>query len=106
MAITRSPYPPAANDDVPFDLQLAIANTAQDMVSVPAGEVGRSFSIVNEGPGNVYIKADAVATLLNGTRIANGETYSMEGLAIATKISFLGDLGKKPKVHGVLWCGT
>lgn len=75
-------------------------------MAVPAGQVGRSFSITNDGPGTAYIKCDATATILNGIPIANNESYSENGLAIAAKISFIGQPGKKPTLRGVLWVGT
>lgn len=94
-----------ADEDTPFDLTLATAGTAEDLVTVPVNKLGRSISLVNEGPGSVFIEFDGVATLTS-VEVTRRESYSEAHLAIGAKVSFIGETGKTPRVRGVLWSGS
>ena len=91
-----------ANEDTPFDVTLAVAGTAEDAVVPPATKVGRRISIVNHGPGKAYIAFDGTATATSLV-IDKGDSYDEADVAIATKVSFIGEVGKTPRVSGVLW---
>lgn len=106
------PAPPAAapveiagaDEDTPFDVTLAVADAAEDLVTVPATKEGKSISVVNEGVGTVYLAFDADATTAD-LALNKGDSYSDSGLAIASRVSFIGESGKTPRCRGVLWSG-
>lgn len=102
VSVNTDPIPTTA---VTFNKTLTTADTAQDLALVPVSKFGRKYSIVNDGPGNAYIAFDATATL-NDMEIAPKDAVSDDGLQFATKISFIGESGKKPHVRGILWAGT
>jgi len=94
-----------ADTDTPFDVTLAVAATAEDLVSVPALKKGRILSLINEGPGDVAIKFDATATATD-TLIKEGEAYSEAGLEVSTKVSFINVTpAALPRVRGQLLSG-
>lgn len=94
-----------ADTDTPFDVTLAVAGTAEDLVLVPGGKKGRIISLVNEGPGEIALKADTTATA-SDTLVEVGEAYSEDRLEISTKFSFINvTVGLTPRVRGVLWSG-
>ena len=95
-----------ADSSVPFKVTLAVAGTAEDFATIPAGKRGYNISITNLGPGDAWITPDATATSANGILIRAKETYSDEGLGVTTKWSFIGEAGKTPIVRGVVWCGV
>lgn len=89
---------------VPINKTLAVVNTAEDLVLVPATKKGRQFSLVNEGPGSAFIQVDGTATLLS-TEVKVKDTWYETALSISTRLSFIGETGKQPHVRGVLWAG-
>lgn len=89
---------------VPISKTLTVAGTAEDLALVPVGKKGRKFSLVNEGPGSAYIQIDGTATVAS-TEVRPGDVWYEENLAIATKLSFLGETGQTPKIRGALWAG-
>ena len=94
-----------ADTDTPFDVTLAVADTAEDFVSVPALKKGRILSFVNEGPGDVAIKADADATT-SALLLLEGEAYSEIRLDVTSRFSFINvTAASQPRVRGVLWSG-
>ena len=94
-----------ADTDTPFDVTLAVAATAEDLVTVPATKLGRTISLVNEGPGDIALKADATATT-SDLLIKEGEAYSETRLKVSTKLSFINVTATVlPRVRGVLWSG-
>ena len=95
---------PLADEDTPFDVTLALAGTAQDLVTVPVGRKGRIISLVNEGPGKVYLGFDATATITSLV-LERGDQYSESLLELATKVSFVGGATNLPRVRGILWSG-
>lgn len=96
---------PVADTDTPFDNTLALAGTAEDLVTVPVNKKGRIVSLVNEGPGDVALAFDTTATAAD-LLLKEGEAYSENGLEIATKISFINvTASQTPRVRGVLWSG-
>ena len=106
MPITPSPVSQKlADTSTPFNKTLAVAATAEDLVSVPASKFGRIVSLVNDGPGDVALAFDATATVTDLVLKA-GEGYSDSALDIATKISFINvTVAATPTVRGVLWSG-
>lgn len=107
MPIFPAPVPvqfPAADTDTPFDVTLAVVDTAEDLVTVPATKTGKSFSVVNEGPGKAYLGFDADATTTD-LELNKGDSYYEDGLGLTTKVSFIGESGKQPRLRGVLWSG-
>jgi len=96
---------PIADKSTPFNVMLAVAGTAEDLVLVPVGRKGRALSLVNEGPGDIAIVEDAIATVTS-TLVRDGEAYAESGLEISTKISFINVTpSATPVVRGVLWSG-
>jgi hypothetical protein len=94
-----------ADTDTPFDVTLAVAATAEDLVAVPGGKKGRIISLVNEGPGAVALKADATATT-SDLLLEEGDAYSESRLEVLTNFSFINvTVGQTPRVRGVLWSG-
>lgn len=95
----------SADEATPFDVTLAIANTEEAVVAVPGGKKGRIVSLVNEGPGSVFLAFDAAATL-SSAEVQKKESYGEAGLEISTDVRFIGETGKTPRVRGVLWSGV
>lgn len=94
-----------ADTDTPFDVTLAVAATAEDLVTVPVSKKGRTLSLVNEGPGDIALKADATATTAD-LLLKEGEAYSESRLEVSTKFSFINvTVAAQPRVRGVLWSG-
>ena len=94
-----------ADTDTPFDVTLAVADTAEDLVAVPVSKKGRIISLVNEGPGAVAISADAVATT-SDLLLEEGDAYSESRLEVLSEFSFINvTAASQPRVRGVLWSG-
>lgn len=107
MPIRRKPKfdVPIADTSTPFDVTLAVAATAEDLVSVPANKKGRAVSLVNEGPGTVAIAFDATA-IVTDLLLEEGDAYDEHDLEIATKLSFINvTAAATPRVRGILWSG-
>lgn len=107
MAIKPKPKStfPVADTATPFNVTLAVAATAEDLVSVPASKFGRIVSLVNEGPGAVALAFDATATA-SDLLLEEGDAYDEHDLEISTNISFINvTTGETPRVRGVLWSG-
>jgi len=109
MAITRGPKKvnvPIADTSTPFDVTLAVADTAEDLVTVPSEKKGRIISLVNEGPGEVAIAFDADATVAD-LLLEEDDAYDEHDLDIATKLSFINvTVAGTPRVRGILWSGA
>lgn len=102
MPFFPAPSTPASTPTA-IDETLAVAGTAEDLVTVPVGLQGQKISLVNRGPGDAAIAFDATATVAS-VLIKAGESYSEDGVAIAEKISYINvTAGKKPRLTGVLW---
>lgn len=96
---------PLADTPTPFDVTLAVAATAEDLVSVPGGKKGRMISIVNEGPGDVAVAFDAEA-LVTDLLLIEGDAYDDHDLEISTKVSFINvTAAAQPRLRGILWSG-
>ncbi|KKK95114.1 hypothetical protein LCGC14_2676060 [marine sediment metagenome] len=94
-----------ADEATPFNVTLAVADTAEDLVSVPSSKFGRIVSLVNEGPGSIALAFDATASAAD-LLIKEGEAYSEARLEIVTNISFVNvTASQTPNVRGVLWSG-
>ncbi len=91
-----------ANEGTPFDVTLAVADTAEDLVTPPTGKVIRRVNIVNEGPGTAHISFDGTATTTD-LALAKGDSYSEADVEIVTNISFIGGTSKTPRVRGLIW---
>lgn len=97
--------PIVADTSTPFSVTLAVAATAEDLVSVPAQKSGRAISLINDGPGDVALAFDATATT-SDLVIKEGEAYDEHALEITTNISFINvTASATPTVRGVLWSG-
>ena len=93
-----------ADTPTPFNLTLAVADTAEDLVAVPALKTGRSLTLKNKGPGSVFLAFDADATITD-IEVEAKDNYSETNIEIGTKVSFIGAAGKTPRVFGILWSG-
>ena len=107
MPITPRPKAafPSADTATPFDATLTVPATAETLVAVPSNKFGRVVSLVNEGPGDVALAFDAVATITD-LLLLEGDAYDEHDLEIGTDISFINvTTGESPRVRGVLWSG-
>lgn len=94
-----------ADTATPFNNTLAVAGTAEDLVTIPATKKGRTISLINDGPGDVAIAFDATATPTSLV-LKQGEAYSDSGLELSTNVSFINVTpAVLPVVRGVLWSG-
>jgi hypothetical protein len=91
-----------ADEATDFDLTLTVADTAEDAVTPPTGKTGRILSLINEGPGKVYLKFDGTATT-SDLALDKRDMYAEVDISIATNVSFIGEAGKTPRVRGILW---
>lgn len=97
--------PIVADTFTPFDVTLAVAATAEDLVTVPSQKKGRIISLVNEGPGDVALAFDATA-IISDLLLLEGDAYGEHDLEISTKVSFINvTASQTPRVRGVLWSG-
>lgn len=97
--------PKFADTSTPFNVTLTTADTAEDLVTVPASKKGRAVSLINDGPGDVAIAFDATATTAD-LNLKQGEAYSDDDLEVSTKLSFINVTpASLPHVRGVLWSG-
>ncbi len=89
----------------PFNVTLAVADTAEDLVTVPGSKKGRAISLVNEGPGAVALAFDATA-ITTDLVLEEGDAYDEHDLEIATNVSFINvTASQTPRVRGILWSG-
>lgn len=95
---------PPADTPTPFNVTLAVADTAEDLATVPALKKGRNLTLKNKGPGSVFIAFDADATTAD-VEVEAKDNYSEVNIEVADRISFIGETGKTPHVFGVLWSG-
>jgi hypothetical protein len=96
---------PFADTSTPFDVTLAVAATAEDLVAVPVNKKGRTLSLINEGPGSVALAFDATA-IASDLLLEEGDAYDERDLEIGTNISFINvTAGQTPRVRGILWSG-
>lgn len=96
---------PFADTPTPFNVPLATADTAEDLVTVPASKKGRVVSLVNEGPGAVALAFDATATVAD-LLLEEGDAYDEHDLEISTNLSFINvTAAQTPRVRGILWSG-
>ncbi|HEC64699.1 MAG TPA: hypothetical protein ENI23_05365 [bacterium] len=94
---------PFADTPTPFDVTLAVSDTAEDLVVVPSPKKGRVLSLVNEGPGAVALAFDATATT-GDLLLEEGDTYDEQNLEISTNISFINVTPTEtPRIRGILW---
>ncbi len=91
-----------ADEDTSFDVTLAVANTAEDLVTPPVSKSIRRVNIVNEGPGSAHIAFDGTATI-SDLELAKGDSYDEADVEVVTNISFIGESGKQPRVRGIVW---
>ncbi len=97
--------PSFADTSTPFDVTLTTPATAEDLGTVPSQKKGRAISLVNEGPGDVALAFDAVATT-SDLLLLEGDAYDEHDLEISTKVSFINvTTGESPRVRGILWSG-
>lgn len=96
---------PFADTSTPFDVTLATADTAEDLVAVPGSKLGRQVSLRNEGPGDAAIAFDDTATV-NDFLLLEGDEYAGRDLEINTNISLINvTTAAQPRVRGILWSG-
>ena len=98
---------PAADQAIPFDVTLAVANTSEVLFTVPVGKLLRGFSLVNRSAGNVSahisMAAGAAATT-SDTEIEKRGAWGEMHLALAEgDYEFIGSTGAQPSVQGVAW---
>ena len=94
------------NQSVAFDVTLAVAATAEDLVLVPATKRGRTLSIINEGPGDAAVKFDGTATATD-VLLKEGDAMAQDNLALVTKVSFINvTVGAQPRLRGMLGVGA
>ncbi len=93
-----------AEEATPFDVTLAVADTAEDVVVPPGGKTIRRINVVNHGPGVVFLEFDDTATT-SSLEVERRGTYDEADIGVSTNISFIGEPGKKPRVTGVVWSG-
>ncbi len=91
-----------AEESTPFDVTLAVVDTAEDAVTPPTGKSIRRINIVNHGPGSVFVEFDGTATVAS-LEVEKRGSYDEADIGVATNISFIGESGKQPRVTGVVW---
>jgi hypothetical protein len=97
---------PPPDTNTPFNVTLAVAGTASNLVLVPALKRGRSVAFLNEGPGDIAVAFDATATA-SSLLLREGDEYNDSGLNLTTKISFINVTpASLPVVRGILWSGN
>lgn len=103
--IIGSSDPIVTDEMTPFDVTLAVADTAEDLVAAPGGKTGRELTLHNAGPGDAYIAFDAPATTSDLLIPARHSWATTIPTSIGTKVSFIGAAGKTPRVFGALFSG-
>ena len=96
-----------ADEEVPFDVTLAVADTAETLFTVPAGKKLRSVTAANEGTGSAHISltAGAPATTAN-LELGKRDSFSENDLDMPEgTYSFIGATGQTPRVRGLAMVG-
>lgn len=74
----------AADEVLPFDVTLAVANTSEALFTVPVGKKLRGVAITNVGPGKAYFSFDAgAAATVADVGIEKNDSLGVEDLELA-----------------------
>ena len=110
MVLIISPQPlseQVADEAIPVDVTLAVADTSETLFTVPVGKRLRSVDFANEGLGSSFLSftAGAPATT-SDTELQKRDTLAENRLDLAEgDYGFIGEAGKQPRVRGVVWVG-
>lgn len=100
VTVARATTPVHINDE-------AVAVTAGDIATVPAGKQGMLLSVYNNGPASVNIAFDSDASATHGIPLDPGDEYAESDITIVTRVSAISTsaTGQGATVRGILWCG-
>ena len=109
-AAAGTPAPTGADQIIPVDVTLAVADTAETLFTVPAGKKVRSFALANVSPGNntdAHLSFTAGVPATTGDfRMERREAGDEQGLDLAEgTYSFIGGAGDTPQVRGWVTVG-
>lgn len=107
LAPSAAPTVPTADEIIPFDVTLAVADTSEILFTVPAGKRLRSLSVANMGNGSSFLQtvAGAVATTAD-FELEKRDAFSESDLDLAEgTYQFIGSAGATPRVRGVATVG-
>ena len=96
-----------ADQEVPFDVTLAIADASETLFTVPTGKKLRSISAANGGGGTAHVSltAGAPATTAN-LELGKRDSFAENDLDMPEgTYAFIGATGQTPRVRGVAMVG-
>lgn len=96
-----------ADEEVPFDVTLAVADTSETLFTVPAGKKLRSVTAASEGGGSAHVSltANTPATVAN-LELGKRDSFSENDLDMPEgTYAFIGASGQTPRVRGVAMVG-
>jgi hypothetical protein len=107
LAATPAATVPTADEMIPFDVTLSVADTSETLFTVPAGKRLRSLSAANMGNGSTFLR------LTPGTPATTGDFELEKRDAIAEQnldlaegtYAFIGSAGATPRVRGIAAVG-
>jgi hypothetical protein len=96
-----------ADEAIPFDVTLAVADTSEVLFTVPGGKFLRSLSVANEGNGAAHVSLTAtVAATTADIELGKRDSFSENDLDMAEgTYEFIGAVGETPRVRGLAMVG-
>lgn len=98
---------PVADEVIPFDVTLGVADTSENLFTVPGGKRLRSLSLANMGNGSAHVSFSAGTPATVGDfELEKRDAASEAGLDLAEgTYAFIGSAGATPRVRGVATVG-
>ena len=102
--------PTGADEAIPVDVTLAVADTSEVLFTVPGGKRIRSFDLANVSAGNntdAHLSLTATVAATTGDLVLRRrEVLGQTGLDLAEgTYAFIGGAGDQPRVKGIVWVG-
>lgn len=107
LAATAAATVPSADEIIPIDVTLAVADTSEVLFTVPAGKRLRSLSVANMGQGSCFLSTVAgVTATTTDFELEKRDAFSENNLDLAEgTYAFIGSSGATPRVRGVAAVG-
>ena len=107
LAGLAAPGNATADEVIPFDVTLAVADASETLFTVPAGKRLRSLSVANMGNGSTFLGVAAgVPATTTDLELEKRDAIAEQNLDLAEgTYAFIGSSGATPRVRGVATVG-
>lgn len=92
-----------ADDYVPIDITLAVADTSEPVLTVPSGKRVRALSLLNRSLETAFVSFSGTATT-GDIELRRLRQLALDNVDFAA-ISFIGDTGDTPRLTGYVLLG-